>query len=664
MNMARIFIALFFFVSAARAVEYSGRVVDLDGNPVKGAKVYLVQLAVEQNIVTPAQLSDAEGNFSITEKNELKERYAFANAVVVAEGFGVGGMRIDKGKRLLIKLREATLLTVAFVDEEGRPVRDLNVRTQMITNGGGISTAWFFHPPKEMPILRGQTDGNGEVRLKNCPRGGRIQLAVDDERFAHLAYDNGILLSDEESMRAGPIVLKKGASISGRLVDETGKPGAGVRVAAQAISPASGGAVGVSDAEGFYHLKQLSGGNYNLEVIAKFPEVAPWTARAQQITLAAGEQRSDVAIKLIAGGMIRGKIVAEDNGEPIPEIHVGLQGPANPKNSGAVQMTLTKADGSFALRAPAGEQYIYIAMSSAPDGFKLPEKTDETVNLEDGKTVEVNFKLPRGPKIKMLRGRVVDELGKPAGECEVWVEPVVDAMDRMNIGEAYMVESAADGSFEFRRFYPHVKLRAKKDGQATAEAVELKEGEDREVALKLAGHVLSGVSGLVVDSAGDLLVGAKINLTEMHGGIGSGIDWASTKADGTFKIGDLWPDGWYSVRVSSKGGSEFKSGRLQLKPGEIFDLGKITLKGLDTFISGTVLDGNGNPAAGVQVTITGGKETPFCQVKTDKDGKFKAPVAAGDTLNIYATLDEKVIGHQRVAAGQGEIVLRPRGNGR
>src|SRR5438105_175092 len=137
-------------------------------------------------------------------------------------------------------------------------------------------------------------------------RGGRLTPAVDEERFVSLNYENSIMVADEETMRAGPIVLKKAASIKGRIVDETGKPGAGIKVCAQSIHPTMSGSVEVSDGEGFYHLKQLSAGEYNLEVIGKFPEVAKWTAPAQQIKLSAGEQRSGVDIKLIAGGMIRG----------------------------------------------------------------------------------------------------------------------------------------------------------------------------------------------------------------------------------------------------------------------------------------------------------------------------------------------------------------------
>ena len=69
-------------------------------------------------------------------------------------------------------------------------------------------------------------------------------------------------------------------------------------------------------------------------------------------------------------------------------------------------------------------------------------------------------------------------------------------------------------------------------------------------------------------------------------------DWASTGREGTFRIEELWPDGWYWVNVTSKGRSEYTSERLEMKPGEILDLGRIALKGVDSFISGIVLDGN------------------------------------------------------------------------
>src|SRR5882672_11837956 len=149
-----------------------------------------------------------------------------------------------------------------------------------------------------------------------------------------------------------------------------------------------------------------------------------WTAAAIPISLGIGEQRRDIDLKLIGGGLIKGRVMADDNGEGIAKVYVGLHGPAHPKNSSQVDVSYSAADGSYLLRTPPGEQYVYLGMGVAPDGFKTPPKqVSQTLNVAEGQTVEVDFKLARGPKMPVVSGRVVDEDGKPVGDCVIWIEP-------------------------------------------------------------------------------------------------------------------------------------------------------------------------------------------------------------------------------------------------
>ena len=60
------------------------------------------------------------------------------------------------------------------------------------------------------------------------------------------------------------------------------------------------------------------------------------------------------------------------------------------------------------------------------------------------------------------------------------------------------------------------------------------------------------------------------------------------------------------------------------------------------------------------MSINGTKETPLYRVTSDKDGKFRIPVVAGDMVDVYANYGEKSIGHQKAAAGQEGIELAPR----
>jgi len=248
----------------------------------------------------------------------------------------------------------------------------------------------------------------------------------------------------------------------------------------------------------------------------------------------------------------------------------------------------------------------------------------------------------------------VDEDGKAVGEATISIEPSGRADFR---AFPYEARSAADGSFQFKLRYPEAKVRAKKDQMATLSAVVVRDGPDQQIDLKVKSNALAGVSGTVVDSRGDLLVGAKAQLMLMYDSFGSGADVASTGRDGTFKIEGLWPDGWYSVDVTARGRGENKSGKLQLSPGQILDLGKLVVKDIDSFISGTVFDLDGNPAAGIRVSINGTKMTPIVVTQTDKDGKFKIPAVSGDMFDLFANFGPDSISYQRVSAGDENIQM-------
>jgi protocatechuate 3,4-dioxygenase beta subunit len=640
----------------AAGAEVKGRVVDPEGNAVKAAKVYLVQSTLDENRASQPVLSDADGKFTIPIEREPKEQGG-EMVMAVADKFGIVAANVRNDNPVEIKLVEPIAVTIPFVDEEGRPVRDLRVRTYQLSMGG-IESGWFLRPPKDMPWLSGRTDGNGEVIMKNCPRGARLWLAVDDERFVFLSWETTFIVSNEETMRARPIQLLRAASVKGRLTFPDGKPASGLRVGAAPIHPTSGYSMDFSDGEGFYHLKQLSKGNYNISITIKDEMKSSWTAAAIPITLNTAEQRRDVDLKLIAGGVIKGKVMAEDNGEGIPKIYVGLHGPAHPKNSSQVDMCYTAEDGSYLLRTPPGEQYVYLGMGVAPEGFKTPKgQAGQTVNVADGQTLEVNFKLSRGPRTPVVSGRVVDEDGKAVGDSIIWIEPA-GRYDQM--AHPYQGRSKADGSFQFKLMYPEAKVRAKKDQMATLAAVVVKGNEDQQLDLKVETNALATVSGMVVDARGDILVGAKVNLTEMYGSYGTGGDVASTGKEGTFKIEGLWPDGNYSLSVSAPGRGQFSAGKLKLQPGGVLDLGKMTLKDLGSFVAGTVFDPQGKPAGGVSVMVSNGKETPFTEVTSDKEGKFRIPVASGDELNIQARVGEGFTTLTKVFAGNENIELIPR----
>jgi protocatechuate 3,4-dioxygenase beta subunit len=638
--------------------EYSGRVLDPDGKEVKGARVWLLQHDEKsKEIATASVLSNEQGNFKIVSSVETNKSYP-DELVAGAKGWGISALTAGKNEPAEIRLKDEIAVTVPFVDEKGRPVRDLAVRIHQLSLAGGFR-AGLIRPVATMGgIFAGKTDGNGEVTMKQMPRGGRLWLTTDDERFARLDLSASFQLSDEPAMRAEPIKLVAAASVMGRIVYEDGKPAAGMKVGAQGIHPTSGWGDGVSDANGFYVLRQMAAGAYNIALDLQGEPNKSWTARAHQgLKLEAGEEKRDLDFKLISGAVISGKVMAQDNGEPISGVDVMVYGPAHPKSGAWVQGFITSADGKYFLRVPPGEQYLYIGMSQPPDGFLMPKDKAQTLTLEDGQKLTVDFKFPRGPKLPIVRGKVVDENQDAVGGCTLTLYPGGRTVDHS--AWPYPVEANADGTFEFPLRYPVTLVRARKNELATAAAVEVAGDKDANIVVKVQRGAMSGVSGTVVDTRGNLVAGAKISLTETYGGAGIGGETASSGVDGVFRINELWADGGYSVEVSARGMAQNRTNKLELKPGEILDVGEIVIKDLDSFISGTVLDADGKPVEGVTVSINGARETPIMQLKTGADGKFKIPAVKGDQMTLFVVYGPAAIATKRVSGGDEDIQMSP-----
>ena len=68
----------------------------------------------------------------------------------------------------------------------------------------------------------------------------------------------------------------------------------------------------------------------------------------------------------------------------MPGVMVGIYGPAHPLTSAWVQMTTTRADGTYLLRVPAGKQYVYIMSEGRGD-------SGEHVSVTEGHSTEVDF---------------------------------------------------------------------------------------------------------------------------------------------------------------------------------------------------------------------------------------------------------------------------------
>src|SRR5205814_5005603 len=90
-------LALLVAAEVAAGAEGKGKVVDPQGNAVKGAKVYLIQSNDESmEVLAESTSTDGKGEFILANVDEKLERRA--QMVAMAEGSGIGASLYQKDK--------------------------------------------------------------------------------------------------------------------------------------------------------------------------------------------------------------------------------------------------------------------------------------------------------------------------------------------------------------------------------------------------------------------------------------------------------------------------------------------------------------------------------------------------------------------------------------
>src|SRR5262249_44939491 len=123
-------------------VEVSGRVVDPDGKPVAGAKVFFARYILGlRNPPPPAVTSDAEGRFRLRVSRagyqEDYEKAQWLRGAVVALGKGfapgwVGGDNAEQLTDVTVKLARDVPIEGRVVDLQGRPVAGVSVQVRSV----------------------------------------------------------------------------------------------------------------------------------------------------------------------------------------------------------------------------------------------------------------------------------------------------------------------------------------------------------------------------------------------------------------------------------------------------------------------------------------------------------------------------------------------------
>jgi len=304
--------------------KISGKVV-CDG---VGVGDVLLQAELGGRVVASAR-SDADGNFTIRFLAAGVYRIK-ARKAGYAEG-SVSGIRLEEGEELsgvVVELERGGAIVGRVLDEAGQPV------------GGALIYAWLYRGDRVARTFKTATDEQGRFRLDNLPQGDYRLRATAKGYLRERRYEETTVSADRES--EVNFVLQKGASISGIITDESGKP---VHKARVMLAKIDGTALFAhqtfSDKDGSFTLMGLPEGTFKLKVWHK--EYLP--QEAGPFTIRPPDEMRDVRIILAQGATLQG-VVTDSEGNPLAGITVA----ATCAVPYLYRNTVTDKEGRFVIR--------------------------------------------------------------------------------------------------------------------------------------------------------------------------------------------------------------------------------------------------------------------------------------------------------------------------
>jgi uncharacterized GH25 family protein len=379
-------------VELKKGVHVRGVVLDENGQPRAG-KV--------RGLPTKFVPSDAQGRFT----SELLEPFAEVYPVAVVEGCADSDRKVVEltGADVEVTLKVACTETVtgSVVDAEGKPIEGATVFLDSLEGREDTTTT-----------------ANGQFHFHQPP--GTYQLRVSHERYRGTEQPLQVPAKDVT------VVLDAGGSIAGRVVDAKGAgvPGAEVTVVPavldELLTEIEGGHMrATTDVDGRFETSGLFAGRL---VVAASAD-SQGTTVSDVVVLQPGEHREGLVLTLDEKLDLQGTVTDEQH-RPIPGARVTWD-PSDEKSAmlgvvmdavrGRVDQVLkflpspgmTDADGHFVVR---GLPVSSVKLEVRVNGFEEQSRVVARGGVAD-------FVLKREGGV--IRGRVIDESGRPLSRFEV-----------------------------------------------------------------------------------------------------------------------------------------------------------------------------------------------------------------------------------------------------
>ncbi len=437
------------------------------------------------------------------------------------------------------------------------------------------------------PCVKSGADGAFQIRV---PASGEVRLR---------AVAAGYFVTEPQApsppgSKGAPFALRLEAagSITGRVVDEAGRPVPRARVQTLPGSPTGEGAVW-SRADGRFRLSALSPGRrYQLAV--NQDGFAPASVAAD--ALPAGRPPMPARIVLARGATMLGK-VQDPEGKPVPGAELTLAfyqeamiSPGLSWKGTSLVKAVSDATGSFAISHLAIGWFDLQVKGKGFAALSVPriKVADRAARIDLG-----TLTLERGA---VIEGRATDPSGAPLPEAQVTLSPAPDPLAQgLSVsGASSGTRTDSEGRFRFEdlRRGARFDLRVEYPGfqLATISAVEAPTPEPLRIELNAELNTGRTVAGRVKSPEGEPVPQAWVIVNSASG---------STDKDGRFRLAGV-PPGAAELTVYAEGyprvirdlqipeESDVEGLEIALHQGSVLEL--------------QVLDSRRQPVAGIQVT--------------------------------------------------------------
>jgi len=470
--------------------------------------------------------------------------------------------------------------------DTGRPLRRAQISVSSADRGERRTTA---------------TNSRGEYEITELAA-GRYSVSVSRSGYLPLSYgtrlpgepSRPVELRDGDSMSGIDFTLPRTGMISGRVVDETGDPVAGVTIwvmryeyfrRRRALVPAGNNAR--TDDTGQYRASGLVPGDYLVVAMLRdtwtvggkepktfgyAPTYAPSAASAgdaRRIRLASGKEAPNVDIALVAAPAVSISGVARrSDGAPLAgsvSLNQNIIGPQS-QSFGGIGNGPVGADGSWRIRdIPPGE-YELSASAQGPQGR-------ETANMKivvqgadiEGVTLTTEAPVIVNGDIAMESGALVPDL--PGGRLRVSVETIGDQPATVIplSDDNGLVKS--DGRFTFRTMGGPAIVRVSTlprgmsiksvevDGSEVADGVlQLKGGQSLDGVRIVVTDRFPAITGHVTDDHAADAEGAVLLFPADEArwvGVGDNVKVTRTTSQGAFRVDAVRPGDYFAIALPS-----------------------------------------------------------------------------------------------------------------